>query len=432
MSVAVGAASTPSIIFSMMKTIVGAGMLALPFAYRQQGIVLATFSIVLAAATTGLGIFFQAYSAGFLPKGDASFASVSKITYPRLAIVFDCAIAIKCFGVAVSYLVIVGGLCPIIVDYFHGNGILLERRFWVVVALLLVSPLCFQRSLDSLRYTSMLGLASAAYLVVLVVGHFIARDTLDDKGKVRLGPKGAMPVLQSLPIILFAYTCAQNMFSGLNEMRHDRSYSILTLIFVCMGGSCFLYVLTGLTGYLSFGDNVVDNIITMYPQSILSTLGRVAMVFLVVFSYPLQIHPARASALNIFNAIYPPARPRESAPLLGNDDLNAPVDLPTENRRFRGMTLFLLLLSFLIAFNVSSLEAVLSFVGAIGATSISYILPGIFGYKLTKPSETGLNRTFTFSARTKGLLNILSIALTAWGFLTMGLSLGANIYRFWG
>jgi amino acid permease len=40
----------------------------------------------------------------------SSFFAVSNITYPQAAIWFDLAIAIKCFGVSISYLVIIGDL----------------------------------------------------------------------------------------------------------------------------------------------------------------------------------------------------------------------------------------------------------------------------------------------------------------------------------
>jgi amino acid permease len=50
--------------------------------------------------------------------------------------VFDAAIAIKCFGVGVSYLIIIGDLMPGVVRGFVGDDVgnaefLLDRRFWI-------------------------------------------------------------------------------------------------------------------------------------------------------------------------------------------------------------------------------------------------------------------------------------------------------------
>ena len=43
----------------------------------------------------------------------------------------------------------------------------------------------------------------------------------------------------------------------------------------------------------------------MYPHSVLVSICQLALVILVLFSYPLQVHPARAS---LDKAIFPPSQ----------------------------------------------------------------------------------------------------------------------------
>lgn len=77
---------------------------------------------------------------------------------------------------------------------------------------LVVIPLSFLRKLDSLKYTSVIALISIGYLVVLVVFHFAKGDTLAERGEIHLVQwKGIVPTLASFPIIVFAYTCHQNV-----------------------------------------------------------------------------------------------------------------------------------------------------------------------------------------------------------------------------
>lgn len=77
---------------------------------------------------------------------------------------------------------------------------------------LIVIPLSFLRRLDSLKYTSVIALISIAYLVVLVVYHFAKGDTLDQRGAVNvINWQGVVPTLASFPVIVFAYTCHQNV-----------------------------------------------------------------------------------------------------------------------------------------------------------------------------------------------------------------------------
>lgn len=77
---------------------------------------------------------------------------------------------------------------------------------------LVVIPLSFLRRLDSLKYTSVIALISIGYLVILVLAHFIKGDTLEDRGHISvLKWQGPIPTLAAFPVIVFAYTCHQNV-----------------------------------------------------------------------------------------------------------------------------------------------------------------------------------------------------------------------------
>lgn len=58
----------------------------------------------------------------------------------------------------------------------------------------------------------MIALVSISYLVVLVVYHFVEGDTMADRGPIRVFKWGSLvETLQSFPVIVFAYTCHQNV-----------------------------------------------------------------------------------------------------------------------------------------------------------------------------------------------------------------------------
>lgn len=130
-----GNASWASSVINLVNTIVGAGVLAMPHAMSNMGILLGVIVILWAGLTSGFGLYLQTRCARYLDRGNASFFALSQITYPNAAVVFDAAIAIKCFGVGVSYLIIIGDLMPGVVRGFtHDVGaaeFLLDRRFWI-------------------------------------------------------------------------------------------------------------------------------------------------------------------------------------------------------------------------------------------------------------------------------------------------------------
>lgn len=129
-----GSASWASSVINIVNTIVGAGVLAMPHAMSNMGILLGTIVILWSGLTAGFGLYLQTRCARYLDRGSASFFALSQITYPNAAVVFDAAIAIKCFGVGVSYLIIIGDLMPGVVQGLGDPGsamFLLDRRFWI-------------------------------------------------------------------------------------------------------------------------------------------------------------------------------------------------------------------------------------------------------------------------------------------------------------
>lgn len=60
---------------------------------------------------------------------------------------------------------------------------------------------------------------------------------------------------------------------------------------------------------------------------------------------------------------------------------------PMSDTRFALLTTVILTLAYFTALSVSSLDRVLAFVGSTGSTSISFILPGLFYYKISDPES---------------------------------------------
>ena len=423
-----GTASTQSSAISLIKTIIGAGLLSMPLAFSTDGLFLGFWIILLAGLTSGYGLFLQAYVAKYVPSGNATFFNLCSITYPSLLVIFDVAIAIQCFGCAILYLVLIGDLMPTIVPHY-GN-----TSFWIAALSVICVPLSFMKNLDSLKYTSILGLVAIGYMSILVVAHYVADDIRDPdlKGPVSWWPQSILAIFSTFAIIVFAFTGHQNMFSIINESRNKSLPSLAVLILVAIAVLAALFIVVGLTGYLTFGLHVTGNIILLYPAALSTTLGRFCIVFMVVFSFPLMIHPARISVNNIYFWVrqriagpqVPPQQPvaaSETEPLLsgltpsGRPVLEAPM-VPLSAATFNVITTLLLAVGYVAAITVKSFAVVLTIVGATGSTSISFILPGLFGFSL-------IGSELQHPSKVEKVLNALSLALVVWGFLVMAVCL---------
>ncbi|CAN3369508.1 vacuolar amino acid transporter 6 [Diutina catenulata] len=389
--------STTSSSISLVKTIIGAGMLSMPLAFATDGLVLGCVWVVVAAVTAGFGLFIQAYVSRYVPKGHASFFNVCSITYPALSVVFDIAIAVQCFGCSLSYLVLIGDIMPTVVA---GTS----RTLWICVSAAVIVPLSFLKNLDSLKFTSVLGLVALFYLVVVILGHYFVGD-VPREGAVAVWPPTVAGMFTTFSIIVFAFTGHQNMFSIINEARDKSMQSLGWLINFATITSAVLFIAVGLAGYLTFGDQVDGNIILSYPQAASTTVARFAIVLMVTFSFPLMFHPARISVNNIYYWLT-----RTDEPESGPEDEQAPLVagrkahvVPFPTPVFMVITSVLLAVAYVLAVSIKSFALVLAVVGATGSTAISFILPGLFGWKLFESSAG------------RGA----SMALVVWGFAVM-------------
>lgn len=428
-------ASTVSSSISLVKTIIGAGLLSMPLAYSTDGIIFGTFIILLAAATSGYGLFLQCYVSRYVPPQHATFFNLCSITYPHLSVVFDLAIAVQCFGCAISYLVLIRDLMPTIIPYVPYIDESHYKTFWLIVSTLLTVPLSFLKNLDSLKYTSILALVAIFYMALLVVSHYFVGD-IERKGEITLFPTSATGVFSTFSIIVFAFTGHQNMFSIINEARDKSLTSLTKLVNFAILVSSLLFIVVGLSGYLTFGQDVDGNVILLYPNGITTTIGRFAIVFMVTFSFPLMIHPARISVNNIYywirmNVLEKEEQVDENSALLLNQNESVGEDteqgktslshvVPFPHINFVIVTTVLLIVGYILAIALKSFALVLAVVGATGSTAISFILPGLFGYKL-------IGSELDDPSILEVIFKNLSLCLTLWGVIVMFVCLYSSL-----
>ncbi|KAG5637286.1 hypothetical protein H0H81_005081 [Sphagnurus paluster] len=146
-------------------------------------------------------------------------------------------------------------------------------------------------------------------------------------------------------------------------------------------------------------------------------MGQLAIVILVLFSYPLQVHPCRNCLDKVFHAghVHPPVKTVADAEDEEEEEEeveDAHAESEMSSLKHTLLTSAIIVCGFTIAYLVDDLQmgkcpffccasthglmwdAVLSFVGSTGSTTISFILPGLMYWKLTRddPAKQAMNR----------------------------------------
>ncbi|EJU03460.1 hypothetical protein DACRYDRAFT_64373 [Dacryopinax primogenitus] len=411
-------------------------MLTFPLAMASSGIIPGIFTCIFCGFVAGLGLFYLSRCASKVrPQRSASFYSVAQLAFPAASLFFDLAIAIKCFGVSISYLIIIKGLMPSATKaVFHAMNwgvvppVLASGRFWVTLITGMLVPLCFLRKLDSLRHTSYVALFSVVYLLlVVIVCYFKPPPGSVPPGEIHL-IKLEKDFISTFPVQVFAFTCAQNLFPIYNELHTNTQPRLNLVIGTAVGGATVIYEIIAIFGYLTFGSHVGANIIAMYPETTLFVaVGQVAIVVLVLFSYPLQVLPCRNSLDKVWDdadkVVHKVDRAIEGEEDGGIEPL--PIQVhdahdPSQMGLMKHILLTCIIIAggFSIAFFVDDLQLVLSFVGSTGSTTISFILPGLLYFQL-----------FRRDRDSTPLLKWGALALAIYGTFILIFCLSFNIYK---
>lgn len=420
-------ATALSCVANLANTIVGAGILGLPYAFVQCGFALGVGMLVACAVGCMTSLHLLAESARTVGASDetpASFYTVAMASIPSFAFLIDLAVATKCFGVATSYLIVAADMLPSAMQELGAPPAWQSRQLWVCIAIAIAGPLACVSRLDMLRFTSSLSLCLVAYLAALALYTLLLQPPLPPcrgavepialegcHGEVSGWPSAG--VVRVLTIFIFGYTCQQNLFAVVNELDTPTSGRLNGVIGCAVGIAIALYATVAVCGYHVYGSSVAPDILRTFPtDSVLFLLARVGLAVNVVLSYPLQCHPSRVCALTLWRSaeralrapcmavalrcgcIQPETARAVDASfdtLISEGDKrarevpHAPPQRgppPPFSTRYWVYTAAFVLGSWLVALCVRDLGKVMAMVGATGSTSVSYILPGAIYWRL--------------------------------------------------
>jgi amino acid permease len=450
---AFGDSSSWSCFFNLANTIVGAGMLGLPYAFAGSGWVVGTVMLVVCGLATIFALHLLSLCAAKVGK-PASFYTVAMKTMPSLTLVIDFFVAVMTFGVGVSYLVVVASLMPDVMDQLGASHSAKNRDLWVFLGFAIAAPLSCMRTMDSLKFTSLMCLMMViftAFLVLLYSADISGMDPcagVDDGETCKGGTTNAkvdISTFQRLPIIVFAYTCHQNIFGVTNELRRPTQPRVDKVINMSVSLAFVLYIVVACCGYYTYGDEVNANILVSFPKNGLTSAARAFIALMVAFSYPLQCHPCRTCVLSLLhhwdnyvhrmsdgtqlpapaNSASTAASPVQSpfASTIDAVERQAPATATAattggyqlseraQQLRWTVVTAGYLGLSLLIALTVDDLGLLLGIVGSTGSTMVSFILPGFFYYILFKDEGPAWKRYLALFMGCAGLV-IMPVCLT--------------------
>ena len=186
-----GDSSSVTVIFNITKGQIGLGILTMPWAINNIGIIPAIILIVVGLISTYIPWMFLCLCCHH--NNVYQYRSIAlKLYGPKMALFIDAVLLLTLFAVCVLYIIFIGDF---LVTGIEAYGVEVDNTFptawtinhdsvqqlftskWFLVTIIvffILFPLALCKKLDYLKYSSLIGIFTSLYAVVLVVVEFFA------------------------------------------------------------------------------------------------------------------------------------------------------------------------------------------------------------------------------------------------------------------
>jgi amino acid permease len=406
-----GTASIPNLVTSLVKSIIGSGVLALPAGMAAIGnvpaqVLPATYALILMTATLNAG-FFTVIGTLCGATSSTTFQQCwDRSVGPEHSAVVSTVITLKTFLSCLAFSIILADSMSSLLD--------LPRTvvLWSITVTAIL-PLTLLKDIKSLAPFSALGLAgmgvtSAAMLARWLDGTYgvnpagpfvqsLAESLRPEFGAAVAGSNYLHGVVLacSLTTAFMAHYNAPRFHA---ELANNSAQRFQTVTFVSYAVSAVLFGLVATAGYMTFGGNSQGFILNNYASSDpLILVSRFALSLSILLTYPLPFVGLRDGCLDLLRTVglqpsaghQPQALPTEDSdvdevaavPSLPNADKASFVSLDTV------VTLGLLFLVTVAATFCRDLGLVVSVGGGTFSTAVASVFPTLMLTSLYKKQQ---------------------------------------------
>mmetsp|Transcript_2688 Transcript_2688/g.3848 ORF Transcript_2688/g.3848 Transcript_2688/m.3848 type:complete len:512 (+) Transcript_2688:367-1902(+) len=393
----VGTSSVAKVTFNFVNAVVGSGILAMPYAIQQAGLVtglgMAALICLLTAYTVRLLVETGLHEGvrNYEELMDKLFGFWGYACILLLLFLYD-------FGAMVSYLIILGDVCSsvfyeIATDFFgmseHAhclNDHWCLRRFCIIIpSVFLVLPLCLLRDISRLEKASTFAVVTIIGVIIVVVisaaigdncpNRDIDPSSCPDTSASWLTVVGDNPSA-AFGILAFGFVCHDTAFMFFNSLRNPTGVRWRRVTNLSLTFSVGLGLLLAVPGYLSFRGNIKQNILENFaPDDYKILIVRTFFMLTMACTYPMCFFICR----HIINEFIYRWQRRHRARTPGTP---AGLSIAEVSRaRHLILTLSIFTINVIIVCFVDQLGLVMSLTGNVSAVSIAFILPPLCSMK---------------------------------------------------
>jgi len=337
---------TGSATFSLVATMVGGGVLSLPYAMSQCGLLLGILVLFVSAALSAwtMDMLVEcARSTGrdtFELVGHAAFGERCRMLTVLLVFLLTWLAQVAYFVLMQDLLTPTAELvAPALFRAWSEEA---TRRTIVTVAAVLLAPMCYKSSLSALRLLCFASVGSVV-LVACILGfkaagaghdHEIAMMNPDKTSRPvellvgpSLWPTSFSQVIYVLPMFGVSFMCHFNALPTHQELERPTRHRMRRVVVSCVALATAMYLFVGISGYVWAADCTCGNILLNFARDDgLVAVGRCALGLVLMLNFPLLLQPARNAIFRLLVAFgLKPSEPAQVARAAGEEGAAAAV-----------------------------------------------------------------------------------------------------------
>jgi len=359
-------------IFTLCASAIGAGLLSLPYAVNQCGLILGILMLIIGGLC--FGVYYLILVAVCDDQQIYDFVAVTVKLYGEAGRrLTEVSVTILCFGTVAAYMVLVSSFLTSVLESFGviGVGDIDTARVVIILALTVCVwlPLSLPKEITSLSYFSLLSVVGILYITILVLfqSPVYISENPEFSQQIEFF-KLNKNILNAVGITFFAYDAVQNVPIIYSELQRPSKVRMTKVVFRTIALLAFLYIILGVSGYLSYLDQMPDLVVFRTP------LGGGSSAYdwpMVVARVMVCLYLTVAVVLNFY-----PLR-------LSMEQFIAGSDLTPSPFRYYSLTVILLGLAAAVAIVVPDAVFYFKVLGGIFAAELSFVLPAMLYWKIS-------------------------------------------------
>ncbi|KAK0150897.1 putative sodium-coupled neutral amino acid transporter 11 [Merluccius polli] len=298
-----GTASLISVSFNFINSIIGSGIIGLPYALNQAGLPLGLILLMAVAVITDYTIILlikggnMSDSSSYQALVHSAFGSPGFLLVSLLQFLYP-------FIAMISYNITTGDTLTKVFQRIPGVGpdhILAKRNFVITMSTILVTlPLSLHRNLGKLGKVSFLSMV-LTLMILIVVTERAATLTPQIPPTEDAWVFAKWNAIQAVGVMSFAFICHHNSFMiyGSLEQPTLRNWSRVTHLSV--GFAAVVSAAFAVAGYTTFTGHTQGDIFENYCRNDnVVTLGRFCFGLSIMTTFPLECLVTREVVSNVF------------------------------------------------------------------------------------------------------------------------------------